>query len=412
MKTSKLTADQERLLREQVIDADHPGPILHDFGVLLDYVASHDLQVAGKYNLLPMSVLGELDERLSRPLRLQATMKRPQLRSHPYLQGLYLLLRATGLGRVDGVGAKARLKLDADLLSQWQDLNPTERYFTLLEAWLLVGQAEMVGDRGSSWASALLTSVLMAWKDLPAEGKRIDAAHSREFYIWGIGKDLYHLALMDLFGLVEVVHPRQPVQPWCPAVINHVAFGDAVFRLLARHESQDLFGPVGEDEEAEPEAFGELQPVFQPFFPQWQQNLKWESPAAHEGVYVFKVSLGKVWRRLAMPADATLDDLADWILDSVDFDDEHLYEFRFRNRLGVTVRVAHPYADESPATDEMEVGELPLEPGQAMDFVYDFGDNWQFKVLLESIEPPGTKKKKPALLEKHGKAPEQYPYYE
>src|SRR5262245_12653426 len=100
--------------------------------MLLDYVGSHDLKVAGKYNLLPISVLGELDERLTRPLRLP--LQRPQLRSHPYLQGLYLLLRATGLGRTEGAGARARLRIDAGLLAQWQQFNPTERYFTLLEA--------------------------------------------------------------------------------------------------------------------------------------------------------------------------------------------------------------------------------------------------------------------------------------
>jgi hypothetical protein len=118
MKRLKLTKDQERCLREQVIDANHPGSILHDFGMLLDYVGSHDLKTAGKYSLLPISVLSELDGRLRRPLRLLDKLKRPQLRSHPYLQGLYLLLRASGLGVIEGTGAKARLKLDTAILSQ------------------------------------------------------------------------------------------------------------------------------------------------------------------------------------------------------------------------------------------------------------------------------------------------------
>jgi len=57
----------------------------------------------------------------------------------------------------------------------------------------------------------------------------------------------------------------------------------------------------------------------------------------------------------------------------------------------------------------VEIGELPLTPGQALDLLYDFGDNWHFNVKLESIEPAGTRRKLPKVLEKHGKAPEQYP---
>src|SRR5438874_2374948 len=107
MEQFELTKDQEQLLREQVIDSDRPGPVLRDFRTLLDFVGTKGLKAAGKYNLLPIELIGELDQRLSRPLRLDLSMKRPQLRSHPYLQGLYLLLRASGLSRVEGAGAHA-----------------------------------------------------------------------------------------------------------------------------------------------------------------------------------------------------------------------------------------------------------------------------------------------------------------
>jgi len=47
-----------------------------------------------------------------------------------------------------------------------------------------------------------------------------------------------------------------------------------------------------------------------------------------------------------------------------------------------------------------------------MNLVYDFGDNWQFDVKLERIDPPNKRMKKPRVLEKHGKAPEQYPRWD
>src|SRR5207244_2314731 len=103
----KFTEAREQTLRDQVIDAGRPGAVLRDFRAVLDFVGTKGVKAGGKYNLLPIDALGELNRRLSRPLLLD--LKRPQLRSHPYLQGLHLLLRASGLSRVEGKGDKARL---------------------------------------------------------------------------------------------------------------------------------------------------------------------------------------------------------------------------------------------------------------------------------------------------------------
>jgi hypothetical protein len=413
MARSRITPAQEEILRNQVIDATRPGPVLHDFQALLDSIGTQGVKSAGKYNLLPMGAMAELDERLSRPLRLQ--MKRPQLRSHPYLQGLHLLLRASGLTRVDGAGATARLSVDAGVRESWQRLNATEQYFTLLEAWLLWGRPEMVGEGGSRLDTAILSRCLQAWRQVPSKGKRFDADRPQEVFLLGIYRDFYQLALMDLFGLLEVQHPRKPVQPWVPAAVRRVPFGDAVFTLLEGEEFSFWDGDDVEDDESDEEApeagthLGVWQPLFQPYFPAWQANLEWPAGEARTGTFVFRVGLGETWRLIAMPAEATLDDLVDWILKSVKFDSDHLYEFTLRDRLGGTLHIGHPEVEEGPWTDEVCLGELPLEPGQSMQLTYDFGDEWKFDVRLERIEPPGAKVKAPRILESHGKAPEQYP---
>ena len=126
-KEFKLTEAQEQCLRDQVITADQPGPVLRDFRMLLDFLGPEGVEAGGKYNLLPMKFIGELDRRLSRPLHLE--LKRPQLRSHPYLQGLNLLLRASGLSRVEGAGAKARLVLDPAMLAAVGPAQPHRAVF-------------------------------------------------------------------------------------------------------------------------------------------------------------------------------------------------------------------------------------------------------------------------------------------
>ena len=227
MKTITFNEAHERCLREQTITDDQPGTVLHDFGMLLDFVGPQGVEAGGQYNMLPIKSIKELDSRLSRPLHLN--LKRPQIRSHPYLQGLNLLLRASGLSRVEGTGDKARLVLDPEMMAQWDRLNPTERYFNLLEAWLRFGRPEMVGERGSS-IDRMLASCLQAWRFLQEETVR--STHDRPvgLYVMGIGRDLYKLALMDLFGLVAVEPPRPGVTPWAPAGVASVPFGDAVCR--------------------------------------------------------------------------------------------------------------------------------------------------------------------------------------
>jgi hypothetical protein len=341
--------------------------------------------------------------------------------SHPYLQGLNLLLRASGLSRVEGAGAKARLVLDPAMLAQWDRLNPTEQYFQLMEAWLRFGRAEMVGERGSSWGDLLLPCVQI-WKLLPGKGLRFDPEKPREVYLPGVGRDFYLLALMDLFGLVEVEQPPWPVTAWSPAGVKHVPFGDAVFTLIAASQFGPLLReedfPRGEEDEDQGERasevphFGAWQPLFQPYFPEWRENLRLPASEPREGEFIFRVTLGKVWRLIAMPAEATLDDLVGWILRSVDFDSDHLYEFTYRDRLGAESSAVHPAMDEGPWADQIPIGTLPLEPGQTMRLVYDFGDNWHFTVKLERVEPPGAKVKGPRILESHGKAPSQYQDWE
>jgi hypothetical protein len=422
MRLIKFNEAHERCLREQTITAEQPGTVLHDFGMLLEFVGPQGVEAGGQYNMLPIKSIKELDSRLSRPLHLK--LKRPQIRSHPYLQGLNLLLRASGLSRVDGTGDKARLVLDPEMMVQWDRLNPTERYFNLLEAWLRFGRPEMVGERGS-WIDSMLAGCLQAWRSLPEESRRSGGNRLVELYGMGVGRDLYKLALMDLFGLVAVELPAAGVTPWAPAGIAPAPFGDAVCALLTARldriwgdavlkepEDGEEAGEAGDDDDEGPDRprFGVWQPIFQPYFPDWRENLEFPEPESREGIFVFRVSWGKdVWRLIAMSDDDTLDDLATAILRSLRFDFDHLYEFVYRDRMGATAAIKHPEMDEGPWTTQVTIGELPMEPGQAMVFHYDFGDNWRFDVKLERIEPLDAGIKAPAILEKHGKSPKQYP---
>jgi hypothetical protein len=103
-----------------------------------------------------------------------------------------------------------------------------------------------------------------------------------------------------------------------------------------------------------------------------------------------------------------MDNLSSAILNAYKFDFDHLYCFSYTNRYGSREEINHPYMDEPPFADAVIIEDLGLTPGKVMTYLYDFGDNWKFTVLLERIEPVDKKLKQPKLLEFHGKRPSQY----
>lgn len=405
-----LSSEYQQTLREQTINEDGPGSVLRDFETLLDFVGERELKVSGLHQLLPMSVLAELNARLSKPLRIH--LSRPQQKSYPHINGLYLLLRASGLSLIEVEGKQPLLTLDREALASWRRLNLTERYFTMLEAWLLRGEGEIIGDDRDPLGPLFKCSTFM--EGLPNAGLKVAGDRQAEQITIPYHVGTYNLALLELFGCVSVEEGRPEAgKAWAVARVRRTPFGEALFKLLSRHRLAAMRLDLDEDELEEAATFGALQPLLQPFFPEWRRNLEIPQAALVNGIYVFKVSLGaKVWRRIAIPAALPLDDLSHAILRAYNFDDDHLYQFSYRDRFGVTVQVKHPYLEEPPSTDEVAIGEIPLRPGASMEYLFDFGDEWRFDVKLERIDPADGRIKKPKLLEERGKAPPQYPNME
>lgn len=140
-----------------------------------------------------------------------------------------------------------------------------------------------------------------------------------------------------------------------------------------------------------------------------RSRLPRELPKAVKGNFVFKVSLTpSIWRTLALSSRHTLADLHDAIQDAFQFDDDHLYAFYMDNRWRSEERIESPRAGEGLTADEVKIGELDLAVHQSFIYHFDFGDDWRFNVQLLDIKPDAPLLKQPKILEKRGKAPEQY----
>jgi len=214
---AQLTAEARKILNAQTIDDDGPGTILHDFEALLAFIGAQGTAVSSKNNLLPMGSLAQLNAQMAHPIQL--ALKRPLQRSYPHINALYLLLRATGLGSIEGTGSKPSLMVDAAVHDAWRQLNPTERYFTLLETWLLRGRPEIVGER-RGFFHAPMAHWTRLFQKLPEHGLQIAGDRGQEaslLYVPG----LLTVAMFELFGLVTVQHGKPEAgQGWCIARIH------------------------------------------------------------------------------------------------------------------------------------------------------------------------------------------------
>lgn len=141
--------------------------------------------------------------------------------------------------------------------------------------------------------------------------------------------------------------------------------------------------------------------------------------------YIFKINLlrnPKVVREIEVLDNASLYKLAEAIVG--------VYKFNFDHCFGFFSKISEGrYFDSEKKyelfTDLIEEGEN-IEPtgagsvkktkvkevwqnvGDKMLFLFDYGDNWLFIVVLKEFSERGVKKKYPRVLKKIGRVPKQY----
>jgi hypothetical protein len=71
-----------------------------------------------------------------------------------------------------------------------------------------------------------------------------------------------------------------------------------------------------------------------------------------------------------------------------------------------------PYSEEPPYATEVKLGMAGLRERQAFLYLFDYGDEWMFKVTLTSVTESDEPLTKPKLIKSVGEAPEQYPSWD
>ena len=111
------------------------------------------------------------------------------------------------------------------------------------------------------------------------------------------------------------------------------------------------------------------------------------------------------YRTMKISGKDTLDRLCEFILESYDFINEHLYEFCMDNKMYSEYSYQNDPDDDSPSTD-IAIDEIGLVKGQNFSLHYDYGDDWMFAIHVQKIEEE-SRTLPPVLLKSVGSV-EQY----
>lgn len=137
---------------------------------------------------------------------------------------------------------------------------------------------------------------------------------------------------------------------------------------------------------------------------------------AHVDLEVRLRSAPKVVRTLRLRADDTLAELHLAIQRAFDWDADHAYEFCLEpdgRDPRALIDGALPDGgvwdgDGLARASEIELRALDLRPGDALAYLFDFGDQHRFSIEVVALDAKGGKAPKGGLVRAVGKAPAQY----
>lgn len=111
----------------------------------------------------------------------------------------------------------------------------------------------------------------------------------------------------------------------------------------------------------------------------------------------------RIWRRLTLPGDLTLDVVHTLFQAAMGWTDSHLHRFE----PGTGQAYGQPYfvtefdeeeGEEGTREDGVRLDQVLRVPGDRLTYLYDFGDGWEHRVTLESVDPLTPANREPACL--------------
>lgn len=372
--------------------------IVENINRVIKYIQTNKVLASKSNRHFTIKEIPKLNSILVKPLDITST--RPQQKTYPNVNGLYLILRAIGILTFAVSKKEIIMGVDEKLLENWQNLNETEQYFTLLEIWLLRANQRTIIDGGGYADLAILSLYLFFGENSFVTQKQlISNLHYNPEY--------HNLALLEMFGFVDIKDSK-PLEKnrWNIVDVTITPLIQMIYPLIKPDDktlSQLIFNK-------QKESF--YKDVFQPYFKDLNNTLIYPKDKISEGTFVLKITLWKAYRTVEVHSDINFEELAQLILNLFNFCNDHLFEFVFTNRFGEKKAIKSYYA--TLEENDFDAGEfclknLPLRELESFTFIFDFGDWWEFDILIEKFYD-GKKTEKAEIIKSHGDAPMQYEF--
>lgn len=93
-----------------------------------------------------------------------------------------------------------------------------------------------------------------------------------------------------------------------------------------------------------------------------------------------------VWRRIEVPADSTFSELHSFLNLAMGWEDCHLHEFRFGERLVGGPELNDGAGPEVESEEEVTLADALADGHRMVSYTYDFGDDWHHTVRIDAVE--------------------------
>jgi hypothetical protein len=122
-----------------------------------------------------------------------------------------------------------------------------------------------------------------------------------------------------------------------------------------------------------------------------------------ENIARIRISLGEiapeVWRQVEVPVNLHLKGLHDVIQAVFGWQDYHLFEFRVGEKIYGGPAPGEDYDRKVLHARSMRLATLIAKGVRRFDYFYDFGDDWQHSVVVESVESADPSLRYPRFVE-------------
>ena len=372
--------------------------IIENINRVIKYIQTNKVLASKAKWHFAIKQIQDINSILVKPYEIIST--RPQQKTYPNINGLYLILRAMGILTFAVSKKEIVMGIDGELLKNWQNLNETEQYFALLEIWLIRASQRTIIDGGGYEELAVASLYRFFRKNNFITQKEFIASlrYSPEYH---------NLALFEMFGFVDI-KTSKPIEKnrWNIIDVKVTSLIQMIYPLIISNDetlTQLMFHRPKR---------GYYKEIFQPYFKDLNNTLKYPKNEIREGTFVLKITLWKAYRTVEVPSDIDFEELAQLILHLFNFDNDHLFEFVFTNRFGEkkAVKSYHTTQDKNDFdAGEFYLKNLPLRELESFTFIFDFGDWWEFDILIEKFFE-GKKIEKVEIIKSHGEAPTQYEF--